>query len=80
MLALTGVLVAQLTILQQRDSGFGYSLVGKPLAACCYASAIWTVLSGACRVWRYQQALTQGRALTGGFELASITILFLTVR
>ncbi|KAI0383452.1 hypothetical protein F5Y04DRAFT_250265 [Hypomontagnella monticulosa] len=79
MLALTGVLVAQLTLLQQQDSGFGYSRVGKPLAVCCYASAIWTVLSGACRVWRYQQALIRGQALTGGFELASITMVFLAL-
>ncbi len=79
-LALTGVLVAQLTILQQGDPSLGYSFVGKPLALCCYASAIWTILSGACRVWRYQQALIRGYALPGGFEVASVTLLLFMVR
>ncbi|KAI0601443.1 hypothetical protein F4775DRAFT_450469 [Biscogniauxia sp. FL1348] len=72
LLALTGVVVAQLTLLQQRDTGFGYSLVGRPLSIFCYASAIWTVLSGAFRAWRYQHALVQGKALSGGLEIGSL--------
>ncbi|KAI5927258.1 hypothetical protein F4810DRAFT_649967 [Camillea tinctor] len=79
LLALTGVVVAQLTLLQQRDTGFGYSLVGRPLSVFCYASAIWTVLSGAFRAWRYQRALVQGKALSGGLELGLISLLVLAL-
>ncbi|OTA86439.1 hypothetical protein M434DRAFT_399884 [Hypoxylon sp. CO27-5] len=38
-------MAVQMAILQQRDSGFGYTLVGKPVAVCFYVSAIWTALS-----------------------------------
>ncbi|KAI1632094.1 hypothetical protein F4809DRAFT_629313 [Biscogniauxia mediterranea] len=79
LLALTGVVVAQLTLLQQRDTGFGYSLVGRPLSIFCYASAIWTVLSGAFRAWRYQRALVQGKALSGGLEIGLVALLVLAL-
>ncbi|KAI0021181.1 hypothetical protein F4780DRAFT_304576 [Xylariomycetidae sp. FL0641] len=78
-LATTGVLIAQLTVLQQKDTGFGWSLVGKPLALCCYGCAICTVGLGACRFWRYQHTLRRDHALSGGFELNSIALLSLAL-
>ncbi|KAI1076139.1 hypothetical protein F5B20DRAFT_335147 [Whalleya microplaca] len=79
MLALAGVVFAQLAILQQKDTGFGYSLIGKPLATCFFACAIWTVMSGALRAWRYQRALIRGYALCGGIEIHSIIFLCLAL-
>lgn len=79
MLANIGVIVAQLFALEASDTGFGYSSIGKPMAAVCFATAIMIIIQGALRAWRYQRALIRGKALSGGFELMTISTLTLTV-
>jgi hypothetical protein len=79
MTAILGTLIAQLFTMQQQDSGFGYSQVGKPMASVCFALSICTVLLGACRVWRQQHAMIAGKALTGGFEIIVLSAAFLAV-
>lgn len=79
MSAISGTLVAQLFVLEQQGSGFGYSTVGRPLASLCYVFSICTVLMGASRVWRHQHAMIDGKALTGGFEIVVLTATSLVV-
>ena len=76
MLAVVGVITTQSFALHQPDTGFGCSAIGKPLATFCYCTAILTLLIGACRVWRYQRAMLNGKALTGGFEVNFLIIAF----
>ena len=78
MLAVIGAVLAQLFALQ-RDSGFGYFAIGKPLAIACFALAIITVLLGASRNLQYQHALVNGTALIGGTEPAIIGASILVV-
>lgn len=73
-LAMIGTTVAQLFTINHHDSGFGYTAVGRPLAAACFAIAIGTLLMGAVRTWRYQNAMIRGRALVSGFEIHVIGI------
>ena len=79
MIAALGAVIAQLFTLEEKDAGFGYSLVGKPLAILCYFISMATVLIGAFRTWRYQQAMVHGKALSGGIEISAIAFLFLAV-
>lgn len=69
-----GTTVAQLFSINHHDSGFGYTAVGRPLAAACFVIAIATLLMGAVRTWRYQNAMIRGRALASGFEIHLIGI------
>ncbi|KAF3807500.1 hypothetical protein GCG54_00000029 [Colletotrichum gloeosporioides] len=77
--AILGTIVAQLFALQQADSGFGYSMLGKPLATVCYGLSICTTLLGACRAWRLQNAMLRGKAIAGGFEVTSLAVGFLAL-
>ncbi|KAL0935172.1 uncharacterized protein CTRU02_209763 [Colletotrichum truncatum] len=77
--AILGTIVAQLFALQQSDSGFGYTMVGKPLASVCYGLSMCTTLLGACRVWRLQHAMLRGKAIAGGFEVMSLALGFLAL-
>lgn len=79
MSAIIGTLVAQLFVLQDKDEGFGYLTVGRPLATLCFVFSICTVLAGTCRAWRYQRAMIDGKALTGGFEIIFLAALSLIV-
>ncbi|EEY17725.1 conserved hypothetical protein [Verticillium alfalfae VaMs.102] len=82
MAAMTGTLVAQLFVLEDQDSGFGYTNVGRPLATFCYAFAMCTVIMGTSRAWRLQHAMIRGKALTGGFEiivLAGVSFVLIVV-
>ncbi|KAL2755795.1 hypothetical protein ACRALDRAFT_1064202 [Sodiomyces alcalophilus JCM 7366] len=79
MSAITGTIVAQLYVLQQPPSGFGYGTVGRPLASICYGFSICTVLLGTCRAWRHQHAMIGGKALTGGFEIVVLAIASLLI-
>ena len=78
-LALTGVMIAQLHMLQQSDKTLERYEPGMVLAMACYASATWILLCGACRFMRFQQALVRGKSLVGGLELMSPAILIFTV-
>ncbi|KAF0318148.1 hypothetical protein GQ607_014649, partial [Colletotrichum asianum] len=77
--AILGTIVAQLFALQQSDSGFGYAMLGKPLASVCYGFSICTTLLGACRAWRLQNAMLRGKTIAGGFEVMSLAVGFLAL-
>lgn len=79
MLANIGALIAQLFALRQTDAGFGYSRVAEPLSTACFACALVTIIVGATRAWRHQNALVHGKALAGGFELATVGLGYLAV-
>jgi hypothetical protein len=79
MSAIVGTLVAQLFVLEEGDSGFGYLAVGRPLASLCLVFSICTVVLGAFRAWRHQDAMIRGKALSGGFEIVSLGIICLVV-
>ncbi|KAK2029931.1 hypothetical protein LX32DRAFT_692837 [Colletotrichum zoysiae] len=77
--ATLGTVIAQLFVIQPSDSGFGYTAIGKPLAAACYCFAMCVTLLGALRVWRLQHALLLGKTLSGGFEIMTIAAGCLTL-
>ncbi|KAK6214917.1 hypothetical protein QIS74_07936 [Colletotrichum tabaci] len=77
--AILGTVVAQLLALQPPDSGFGYTMVGKPLATVCYCFSMCITMLGACRVWRIQHAMFLGKTLSGGFEIMTIAVGFLAL-
>lgn len=79
MSAITGTIVAQLFVLEQPQTGFGYATIGRPLASVCFSFSICTVLLGTCRFWRHQHAMIHGKALTGGFEIVVLGIVSLLV-
>jgi hypothetical protein len=67
-----GVTVAQLFRLQhvaQPSAIFGFYVLGKPLACICQGTAIYSLLLGAYRSWRIQNALARGKTISGGFEV-----------
>jgi hypothetical protein len=67
-----GVTVAQLFRLQHSPNPnpvFGFYVLGKPLAYICQGSAIYSLLLGAYRSWRHQNAIVRGKAIAGGFEV-----------
>lgn len=75
LLSLLSVTVSQLQVLQHAPNpspSFGYYVMGKPLAASLAVLAIFTVLAGGLRWWRWQDALLRGRALNGGWELSFV--------
>ena len=77
-----GVIISQLFTLQKStspDPHIGYFVTGKPLGAICQAAAMMTLLLGAFRWWRQQNAITRGKALAGGFELTVIGLVILLV-
>ncbi|KAK2743196.1 hypothetical protein CKAH01_06906 [Colletotrichum kahawae] len=78
-IAILGTIVAQLFTLQQADSGFGYAMLGKPLATVCYGLSICTTMLGACRAWRLQNAMLRGKAIAGGFEVTSLAVGYLAL-
>jgi uncharacterized membrane protein YidH (DUF202 family) len=71
-LSMIGVVVAQLFRLQHSptpNSIFGFYVLGKPLACICQGAAIYSLLLGAYRVWRIQNAMVRGKTIAGGFEV-----------
>ncbi|KAH6884547.1 hypothetical protein B0T10DRAFT_132155 [Thelonectria olida] len=74
MMSILGTMIAQLFNITHHDAGFGYTLIGKPLAMTCFAFSIGTILLGAVRSWRHQDHMKSGRALSGGFEIHLIGI------
>lgn len=72
MVSMIGVTVAQLFRLQHApnpNSIFGFYVLGKPLACICQGFAIYSLLLGAYRSWRHQNAMVRGKALAGGLEV-----------
>ncbi|KAL4973820.1 hypothetical protein BDW66DRAFT_153487 [Aspergillus desertorum] len=73
-LAMQGVLIAQLFRLQSANSsrGLGYHEVGVPLSVTCHCAAILTAVLGAHRFWKQQSAIALGTIYAGGWELNCI--------
>lgn len=74
-----GTLVAQLFTINNDEADHKQVLMGKPLATICYALAIVALLLGACRFFRHQQFLVQGKALSGGPEIPVLGMIVLSV-
>ncbi|KAL4985872.1 hypothetical protein BDW68DRAFT_198511 [Aspergillus falconensis] len=76
-LAMQGVLIAQLFRLQSANSskGLGYHDVGVPLSVTCHCAAILTAVLGAHRFWKQQSAIALGTVYAGGWELNCIGFL-----
>lgn len=83
-LSMMGIFIAQLCRLSHSpspDPVFGYFVVSKPLSAIFQGSALGTVLFGAFRYWRHQNAMLRGKACVGGWEmLAAASYLFTVSR
>ncbi|KAB8304180.1 hypothetical protein EYC80_003599 [Monilinia laxa] len=84
-LSMLGVSIAQLFRLQHSPTPnrlIGFFVLGKPLACICQVAAITTLLIGAIRSWRHQNAIVRGKALLGGFDVivigAGLFCIFLT--
>ncbi|OBT70048.1 hypothetical protein VE03_00673 [Pseudogymnoascus sp. 23342-1-I1] len=79
-LSMLGIIISQLFTLQKSispDPHIGYFVTGKPLGAVCQGAAMLTLMLGAFRWWRQQNAITRGKALAGGFELTVIGLVIL---
>jgi len=71
-LSMLGITVAQLFRLQHNPTPspvFGFYVLGKPLACICQGAAIYTLMIGAFRTWRSQNAIVRGKAISGGYEI-----------
>jgi len=71
-MSMLGITVAQLFRLQHSptpNADFGFYVLGKPLACICQGTAIYTLVIGAFRSWRSQNAMVRGKAITGGIEI-----------
>ncbi|EPE24553.1 hypothetical protein GLAREA_08405 [Glarea lozoyensis ATCC 20868] len=74
-LSMMGIVVAQLFRLQHAPKPhptIGFYVLGKPLSCICQGAAIYTLLIGAFRTWRTQNAVVRGKAITGGFEIVAL--------
>lgn len=80
MFAMLGVMISQLFILQEPESGYGYHEIGRPMATVCLCFSIGSVLLGAHRAWRHQRAVVSGKARAGGFEIAVLALGTVVVR
>ncbi|KAF2723223.1 hypothetical protein K431DRAFT_201153, partial [Polychaeton citri CBS 116435] len=74
-LSMIGILIAQLYRLSHDPSPnplFGYYVLSKPLSVIFQCSALVTVLVGAFRYWRHQNAMVRGKAYIGGLEIMAV--------
>ncbi|KAJ5818832.1 hypothetical protein N7474_004423 [Penicillium riverlandense] len=81
-IAMQGVLVAQLFRLQQSKSEQGtlrFQQVGVPLSVACHCVAILVGLIGAYRFWKQQGAIALGKIYAGGWEVNMVGILLFCV-
>ncbi|KNG83249.1 hypothetical protein ANOM_009059 [Aspergillus nomiae NRRL 13137] len=77
-IAMQGVLIAQLFRLQQQPSPedqLTYYEVAIPLSVTCHCIAVIVAVLGACRFWKQQNAVALGTVYAGGWELNSIALL-----
>ncbi len=76
-LAMQGVLIAQLFRLQSPHSseGLGFHRVGVPLSVTCHCAALVTAVLGAHRFWKQQSAIALGTIYSGGWEMNCIGFL-----
>ncbi|KAJ5989655.1 hypothetical protein N7481_004865 [Penicillium waksmanii] len=81
-IAMQGVLIAQLFRLQRSDQNqdrLRFYQVGIPLSVTCHCVAIIVALIGAYRFWRQQSAIARGKVHAGGWELNSVGILLFLI-
>lgn len=78
-IAMQGVLIAQLFRLQQPGDRLKFYVAGKPLAVTCHCIAILVALIGAYRFWRQQGAISAGKVHAGGWEMNAVGILICVV-
>jgi uncharacterized membrane protein YidH (DUF202 family) len=81
-IAMQGVLIAQLFRLQQSESQQGslrFQQVGIPLSVACHCVAILVALIGAYRFWKQQGAIALGKIHAGGWEVNMVGILLFCV-
>lgn len=55
------------------DARFGDYVLGKPLSYICQGPAICTLLNGAFRTRRTQNALVRSKSISGGFEITLLS-------
>lgn len=55
------------------DARFGDYVLGKPLSYICQGPAIYTLLNGAFRTRRTQNALVRSKSISGGFEITLLS-------
>ncbi len=70
-----GVAIAQLLVLQHAphpNIGFGFQVIGQPMACACQIAAVVVTVQGACRFWVQQEAVLRGKIWTGGWDLVLI--------
>ncbi|OQE28870.1 hypothetical protein PENSTE_c003G08112 [Penicillium steckii] len=81
-IAMQGVLIAQLFRLQRSDSNedrLKFYEVGIPLSVACHCVAVIVALIGAYRFWRQQSAVSLGKVHAGGWEVNSVGILLFLI-
>lgn len=81
--SMIGISVAYLFRIQHAPNPspvFGFYKLGKPVSYILQGIAISTLLIGAFRTWRSQNAIVRGKAISGGFEIVAIALsTFLTL-
>ncbi|KAJ5625462.1 hypothetical protein N7510_001771 [Penicillium lagena] len=81
-IAMQGVLIAQLFRLQQSKSqqnSLRFEQVGIPLSVACHCVALLVALIGAYRFWKQQSAVALGKIHAGGWEVNMVGILLFLV-
>lgn len=83
-ISLLGIVIAQVSRIQRvvhadQENTLCYLLLGTPQACLCQLIAVFILLVGAFRFLRQQNAIAQGYARIGGWELHSVWILILLV-
>ena len=82
-LSMTGIFTTQIFVVQSHDdphTSLSFFVLGIPLSSICQAAALVSVVAGACRFWRHQSAMTNGRACSGGWEVLLVGGLITMVR
>jgi uncharacterized membrane protein YidH (DUF202 family) len=82
-IAMQGVLIAQLFRLQQQQSSTNdltYYEVAIPLSVACHCVAVIVAVIGASRFWKQQNAVALGTIYAGGWEMNCIGVLIALVR
>lgn len=81
-LSAMGIIIAQLLRLFHAPTpnpAFGFYILAKPLSIIPQVLAIFTLLVGAFRTWRSQNAIVRGKALSGGWEIVILMLLVFLV-
>ncbi|CAL5867230.1 uncharacterized protein PFLUO_LOCUS1445 [Penicillium psychrofluorescens] len=76
-IAMQGVLIAQLFRLQQSNSqqaSLRFQQVGIPLSVACHGVALLVAVIGAYRFWKQQGAIASGKIHAGGWEVITTTL------